>query len=351
MDAEARIAERAGLIYENLDKPGYRRKRWGRGFFYEDPLGKRVDDRQLLRRMKSLVIPPAWKEVWINPSDRGHIQVTGRDARGRKQYIYHPDWREISNLTKFERLAHFGRQLPFIRRQVEKDLDGPDWSRRKTTALVIRLLDKSLVRIGNAEYEKANQSFGLTTLNQDHVELKGNVIHLSFRGKRGKEIEVDVESVRLARMIRKCEALPGQKLFQYRDENGDWQTLESNDVNAFLQGITGEDFTAKDFRTWGATVLAAEVFSRMNSPEITTARKRAISRGIKEVAKQLGNTPTICRKYYVHPMILEAFENNRLFDLAAESARSAGTNPALSVFERVVLDLLNGGETRLEQAI
>lgn len=345
MEAEVLMAEKAGLIYTDLDAPGYRRRRWGKGFIYEAPDGRRINNPNIIKKLRSLVIPPAWKEVWIFPHDRGHIQATGRDARGRKQYIYHPDWREISNLTKFERLTEFGRVISGIRRQVEKDLEAPDWSRPKVTALAIRLLDETLIRIGNPEYEKANRSFGLTTLNQDHVEVEGNVIRMSFRGKRGKEMELDIHNRKLARMVRKCEELPGQKLFQYCDGNGERQTLGSDDVNEYLQRITGEEFTAKDFRTWGATVLAVEAFSMMECPEKSTLRRKVINLGIRGVAKRLNNTPTVCRKYYVHPKVLEAFESNRLPELLTVAERSGEWDPELSVYEKAVMKLLTEEET------
>jgi DNA topoisomerase I len=339
---ELQMAKKAGLVYSNLNGPGYGRKRCGKGFVYYDPDGNRVTDKDRIKRFKSLVIPPAWENVWISPGDNGHIQATGRDARGRKQYLYHSRWQEISNSSKFEKLAQFGEMVSKIRRQVSRDLELKNWTRRKVTALAVRILDESLIRIGNLEYEKANQSFGLTTLNRDHVNVEGDTIHLAFRGKRGKDIEVDIRSKRLADLVRKCEELPGQKLFQYRDEDGKLQTLSSEDVNEYLQETTQEEFSAKDFRTWGATVRAVETFFRLNAPEAMGKRRKATALVVKEVAKQLGNTPAICRRYYIHPKVLEAFENDLIGKLLEEVRGSSKIDGSLSRFEHAVLRMLKG---------
>lgn len=303
----AAAAKTAGLRYVTDAMPGIRRVRAGRGFRYVDAAGQPVRDRTTLERIKALGIPPAWTDVWICPLANGHLQATGRDARGRKQYRYHPRWREVRDETKFNRLLAFGRALPALRQRVAADLARPGLPREKVLAAVVRLLEQTMIRIGNAEYARSNDSFGLTTMRDDHVEVAGSTLCFSFRGKSGKEHSVDLRDRRLAGIVKRCRDLPGQELFQYLDETGAPHTIDSADVNAYLREATGEDFTAKDFRTWAGTVLCARELQAAERPESDSDVRHRIVEAIKSVASCLGNTPTICRKFYVHPSVIEAY--------------------------------------------
>jgi DNA topoisomerase-1 len=299
-------ARRAGLRYVTETGPGIHRRRAGRGFVYLNDHG-RVRDSTTLARIRSLVIPPAWREVWICPSPVGHIQAVGRDARGRKQYRYHPRWREVRDETKYARVLAFARALPRIRARVDADLGRRGLPREKVLATIVRLLEITRVRVGNEEYARANNSFGLTTLRDRHVEVAGPAVRLSFRGKGGKEHEVDVRDPRVARIVRKLQDVPGQELFQYLDEDGARRSVDSGDVNAYLREISGDDFTAKDFRTWAGTVLCALALAETGTFASGRQAKRNVTRAIERVAAQLGNTPAISRKCYVHPAVLEAY--------------------------------------------
>lgn len=308
-------APAAGLRYVNDAAPGIRRKRAGRGFSYTGPDGAKISDRATLARIKALGIPPAWEDVWICPSPNGHIQATGRDARRRKQYIYHPQWREARDETKFARLAVFGASLPRIRRRTTADLTQPGLPQEKALATVVQLLDLSLIRIGNEEYARTNESYGLTTMRQSQVEVNGSEIHFEFQGKSGKQHTVAVRDPRLARIIRRCEELPGYELFQYVDEAGERHGVESSDVNRYLQEITDQRFTAKDFRTWGGTVIAARALRELGPAATATEAKKNIVEAVKRAAHELGNTPAVCRRAYIHPDILRAYEEGRLLPL------------------------------------
>ena len=305
-------AESARLIYVDEKTPGIRRKRYGRGFTYYAPSGERITDRHLIARIKSLAIPPAWERVWIAVPPQGHIQATGRDARGRKQYVYHPKWQEIRNLYKFEKLYLFGKHLSRIRARVARDLSDRSLSRESALAFIVRLLDVSYLRIGNPEYARLNNSYGLTTLRTDHVEICGAKIHLSFPGKRQKHQVADIHDGRLARLAKKYQELPGQELVRYRCEDGSYAIVESGDVNAYLEEITGEKFTAKDFRTWGGTVLAAAALYAAGSVASKIEKAKIVTLAIKRTAARLGNTPAICRKYYVHPAVVQAYQEGEL---------------------------------------
>ena len=302
----AEAAEEAGLQYVNDDRPGYTRRAKGKNFEYLDTDGKTIRDEQRLLRIKRLAIPPAWTEVWICPSANGHIQATGRDARRRKQYRYHERWREVRDENKFDRLAQFAKALPNIRRRVTQDLKLPALPRQKVLATLVRLLERSFIRIGNEEYARENKSFGLTTLKNRHVKVKGAQVVFRFRGKSGRQHEVDVTDRRVAKVITKCQDLPGQDLFQYV-ENGEARDVTSQDVNEYLREIAGEEFTAKDFRTWGGTVLAAIALGKQEEFETKKQAKSNIKTAICAVAELLGNTPAVCRKCYVHPVIVEAY--------------------------------------------
>jgi DNA topoisomerase-1 len=340
-------ARAAGLRYVRDDDPGISRRRAGSGFTYVDAEGRRVGDRHTLARIRSLVIPPAWRDVWICARADGHIQAVGRDARGRKQYRYHPDWRQQRDATKYERLVAFARRLPAIRRRVAADLRRTGMPREKVVALVVRLLETTSIRIGNPEYARANGSFGLTTLRNRHVDVSGARARFRFRGKAGKLHEIDVDDRALARLIRKCQELPGQELFTYVDDDGSARAIDSGDVNQYLRDAVGEDFSAKDFRTWAGTVAAALSLGEKPGPESEPAAKRAIADSIKEVAAHLGNTATVCRKCYVHPLVLEAFARGvTIHSLPGARPLTRGLAPD----ERAVLALLasagDGGERR-----
>lgn len=301
------VAEDAGLRYVSDDQPGYTRKPKGHDFEYFDTDGKPLHDETRLLRIQRLAVPPAYKDVWICPSPNGHIQATARDARGRKQYRYHERWREARDENKYDRMLVFGQALPKIRRQVNKDMGLHDLPRNKVLATVVHLLGRTFIRIGNEEYARDNKSFGLTTMRNRHVDVKGAKLSFSFRGKSGVLHEIDVSDRRLANIIRRLQDLPGQDIFQYEDEAGEVRNVTSQDVNDYLQEITGEKFTAKDFRTWAGTVLTAMALSAQGPAENETQAKKNIKVSITAVAKILGNTPTICRKCYVHPVVLESY--------------------------------------------
>jgi len=336
-------AEEAGLQYVSDERPGYRRKPKRKEFEYFDTEGKPIRDEQRLLRIKRLAIPPAWTGVWICPSPNGHIQATGRDARGRKQYRYHERWREVRDENKFDRLAEFAKALPNIRRRVTQDLKLPGLSRQKVLATIVRLLERTFIRIGNEEYARENKSFGLTTLKSRHAKVRGAQVLFRFRGKSGRQHEVDVTDRRVAKVIAKCQDLPGQDLFQYLEEGEEVRDVTSQDVNDYLHQIAGNDFSAKDFRTWGGTVLAAIALSKQEEFQTKKEAKANIKTAICAVAELLGNTPAICRKCYVHPVIVEAY---------LKRTRIAGLNgtkslepPNLRGAERAVLKFLRVRES------
>ena len=307
IDDPMRVARSAGLRYTTDHSPGYQRRRQGRGFVYLDADNSPVVDRDELRRIKSLVIPPAWKEVWISAIANGHLQATGRDSKGRKQYRYHERWRKVRDETKYARLIQFAGQLPRIRKQVWKDMGLRGLPKRKVLATIVRLLETTLIRVGNEEYARSNNSFGLTTLRNRHAEVSGQSLRFEFRGKGGKSHVVCMRDRRVAAIVRRCQDLPGRELFQYLDENGARQTVDSGDVNQYLKDITQEDFTAKDYRTWAGTLLAALALKELEAFDSHTQAKRNIVRAIETVASRLGNTPTICRKCYVHPVVIDSY--------------------------------------------
>jgi DNA topoisomerase-1 len=313
-------AQRAGLRYVSDASPGITRHAARNGFDYRRPDGGLVRDIETLRRIRSLAIPPAWTEVWICPDPNGHLQATGRDARGRKQYRYHPRWREVRDEAKYTKLLIFARVLPLIRARVDADLKRRGLPREKVLAAVVRLMEMTLIRIGNAEYAKTNKSFGLTTLRDRHVVVEGGHIHISFQGKSGKRHESDINDRRLARIVKDCRDLPGYELFQYIGEDGQRHDVDSADVNEYLREITGEDITAKDFRTWAATHLAAQALREFELFDSGAKRKKAIVDAVKKVAQHLGNTPAICRRSYIHPAILDGYMDGTLLHSLAEAA-------------------------------
>jgi len=307
-------AEGAGLRYISDDRPGYTRKRKGDDFEWFDADGKPIRDDQRLLRIKRLAIPPAWTDVWICPSPNCHIQATGRDARCRKQYLYHERWREVRDENKYDRIISFGKALPKIRRRVARDLKLPGLPRNKVLATVVQLLERTFIRIGNEEYARENKSFGLTTMKDRHVEVRGAKLRFRFRGKSGREHEIDVTDRRTAKIIIKLQDLPGQDLFQYLDDDGKRCDISSQDVNEYLREITGEDFSAKDFRTWAGTVLTAIALHAQDKFENQKQAKANIKTAISAVAKVLGNTPAICRKCYVHPAVLDTYLDQKSID-------------------------------------
>jgi DNA topoisomerase I len=346
---EPREASRAaGLRYISDDGPGIRRLRRGKSFTYKDPDGKTVRDRATLKRIKSLAIPPAWTDVWICPMPNGHLQATGRDQRGRKQYRYHTRWREVRDEHKFSRMLAFGRALPRIRARLEEDLRRPGLGREKVLATVVRLLETTLIRVGNEEYARENRSFGLTTMRDHHVDIDGTTIKFEFRAKSGKMQSIKLQDRRLARVVKTCVDLPGRELFQYIDESGERRTIDSADVNEYLRDISGDEFTAKDFRTWAGTVLAALALQEFEAVDTQAAAKRNVTQAIERVAAKLGNTPAICRKCYVHPEVVNCYMDGSLVGMLAEKV--AGTLrdelEGLDAAEAAVLAFL---QKRLEQ--
>jgi DNA topoisomerase-1 len=300
-------AQEAGLRYVSDTMPGISRRRAGTGFTYLGPDGKRITDRKEIARIRSLAIPPAYSDVWICPYPNGHIQATGRDARGRKQYRYHPKWREVRDVTKFERMLEFSRALPAIRERVSKDMGKQGLPREKVLATVVNLLECTGIRVGNDEYARANRSFGLTTLRDRHVAISGSKLRFQFRGKGGKIHDVVLTDRRLARIVARCQAIPGETLFQYEDENGVRQIVDSADVNAYLREISGQDFTAKEFRTWAGTLLAVAALRELGPAATAREGKSLVLQAIDKVAEQLNNTRAVCRKYYVHPAVFETY--------------------------------------------
>ncbi len=331
-------AAAAGLRYVNDEGPGIRRRRVGAGFSYIGPNGQRISDPKVVQRIKALVIPPAWTDVWICPDPNGHIQATGRDARQRKQYRYHPRWHEVRDQGKYERLAAFAEALPRIRTQVEDDLQLRGVPRRKVLALVVKLLQDTSIRIGNDEYRRTNRSFGLTTMLDRHAHFEGQTLRFEFKGKSGRQHSVALNDRRLARVVKQCQDIPGQELFQYIDADGQRHAIESSDVNEYLREISGGDFTAKDFRTWNGTVLAVRYLRVCATPTSATAGKKLVAGAIKSVAHELGNTPAVCRKAYVHPVVLNAYLEGFL-DPEAGVSESKPTD-RLSDEEQCVLGLL-----------
>jgi DNA topoisomerase-1 len=309
-----RSAREAGLYYASDADPGITRARKGRAFVYKGPDGRPVRDKATLERIRSLVIPPAWERVWIAPRANAHLQATGRDARGRKQYRYHPRWTAIRDETKYTKLLAFARVLPLIRRRVDADLHTAPLSRARVLATVVALLERTLIRVGNDEYARTNGSYGLTTLRDHHVDVRGRRVQFRFRAKSGVMQSIDLEDARLARSVQKCQDLPGQTLFQYLDDTGQRRTISSTDVNGYIRDVAGEAFTAKDFRTWNGTVLAACALCAQADRSSKAAVKRCIAQAIGQVADRLGNTKAVCRKCYVHPAVIESFIDGETID-------------------------------------
>ncbi len=342
IDDPIEAARSIGLRYVGDDVPGITRESSGKGFRYRDPDRKIIRDKATLSRVASLAIPPAWTDVWISPSARGHIQATGRDAKGRKQYRYHPRYRETRNISKYDRMLLFADALPRLRERVDADLVLPGMPREKVLAAVVRLLELTMIRVGNESYARENGSFGLTTLRNRHARIDGSTVRFRFRGKSGVRHEIELHDRRLARIVGRCRDLPGHELFEYIDAEGTVRRICSDDVNTYLREICGEEFTAKDFRTWGGTVHAASTLAGMEEFGSETEAKRRMAEAVKQVAAHLGNRPATCRSYYIHPAVMNAYLSRRLQEIYAADREEAGEEHPFSLTrdERVVVELL-----------
>jgi DNA topoisomerase I len=349
----AATAQTAGLHYVSDTTPGICRQRVGKGFRYLGTDGGVIHDREVLGRVKALAIPPAWRAVWICPDPQGHLQATGRDAKGRKQYRYHPRWRQVRDETKYDRIIAFAQALPQIRARTEQDFARPGLPREKVLAAVVRLLETTLIRVGNAEYTQENGSFGLTTLRDRHVRISGASLRFQFRGKSGIKHAVDLTDRRLARIVKRSQDLPGYELFQYLDDTGERHDIGSMDVNAYLREISDGDFTTKDFRTWAGTVLAAQALQEFEVFDSKTQAKRNVMRAIESVAKRLGNTKTVCRKCYIHPEVVEAYLDGTLIQTLNRQVNQELTHalPQLPPEEAAVLALLQERLARAGQSV
>ena len=332
-------AKEAGLRYVSDEQPGIRRQSKGRDFQFLNASGRRIKDENDLRRIRKLAIPPAWTDVWICPDPNGHVQATGRDARGRKQHRYHARWREVRDENKYNRMIDFANALPRIRKRTAKDLAKSGLPIEKVLATVVRILETGVIRIGNEEYAKQNNSFGLTTMRDRHVRIRGGAMRFEFRGKSGKLHKIELNDPRLAKVVKGCQDIPGQELFQYLADDGERRRISSTDVNTYLREITGGDFTAKDFRTWAGTVLAAMALREVEKCDTKAQQKKNIVKAIETVAAKLGNTPTICKKCYIHPFVLDAYTDGTLLAQAAEQRARSGKN-GLNSDEAMVLRLL-----------
>jgi DNA topoisomerase-1 len=332
-------ARSAGLQYVTDRAPGIRRQKCGRGFRYVTAEGRTLRDKDDLLRIRALAIPPAWTDVWISATPRGHIQAFGRDARRRKQYRYHARWREVRDETKFGQLVEFGETLPEIRRRVDADMAQPGLSREKVLATVVRLLEMTMMRIGNPEYARANRSFGLTTLRDRHVKVSGQTLRFRFTGKSGKAHDLQVSDRRVAKIVRACQDIPGYEVFKYLDEEEQARDVDSGDVNAYVREISGADFTAKLFRTWAGSVQALEGFVAIAPAETQTEAKRNVVQVVKDVASALGNTPAVCRKSYIHPALIDGYLKGTLHE-TLQSIPRRRTPPRMTANERLLLGFL-----------
>ena len=336
-------AKAADLRHVTDDRPGLSRRRSGRGFNYSAPDGEVVRDQATLKRIRALAIPPAWTDVWICPIANGHIQATGRDARRRKQYRYHPRWQQIRDATKYERLIEFGNALPTIRERVRHDIGLPGVPRDKVLATIVSLLEATFIRVGNEEYARNNRSYGLTTLQDRHVEIDGSEIQFRFRGKSGKPHAVKLTDRRLARAVRRIRELPGQDLFQFLGDAGEPQSINSGDVNDYLRAASGQEFTAKDFRTWAGTLLAAQELVPSRCLDEDVSPKAAQVAAVASVAERLGNTPAVCRKCYIHPAVLDAYQNRAAYDRWIAACESDAATDGLRPEEAALLRFLDDG--------
>lgn len=339
--AWARSAKAARLHYVHDDGPGFTREAIKEGFRYRDLKGREILDADEIARIRKLAVPPAYRDVWICPDSLGHLQASGRDARGRKQYRYHPRWREVRDEAKYAKMLVFGEKLPLIRARVSHDLGRRDLGREKVIAAVVRLLEKTLARVGNEEYARENKSYGLTTLRNRHAKVRGRRVTLDFRGKHGIDAHVELQDGRLASVVGKLQDLHGQHLFQFQDHDGALHAITSDDVNAYLHEVTGEHITAKDFRTWAATNLAALALQEFERFDTQAAAKKNVLRTVEAVAKMLGNTPSVCRKCYIHPAVFDGYIDGTLSEaLAARAEETLVDGHTLTAAERAVTTFL-----------
>lgn len=345
----AESAKAAGLRYVTDARPGISRQRSGTGFRYRNLDGSPLRDADTLKRIRSLVIPPAWRGVWICPTANGHLQATGRDARGRKQSRYHPRWREVRDETKYERMMLFGAALPNIRKRVDHDLALPGLPRERILATIVRLLETTFIRVGNTEYARTNHSYGLTTLRNKHIAVKSSTVTFNFQGKSGVEHTIDLEDRRLAKIVARCRDLPGYELFQYLDNEGNRHSIDASDVNDYLREITEQDFTAKDFRTWAGTVLACTLLREFEPADSDTQAKKNVVAAIKSVAERLGNTPSVCRKCYVHPAVMETYLTGSMVKAFEEEVKRE-VDKQLQALRKEELDVLHLLEHRVAKA-
>ncbi len=348
VDTAVTSAKSAGLHYARGDRPGITRQRRGKGFVFRGPKGQLIRDARTLTRVRALVLPPAWTDVWIATDPRAHLQATGRDAAGRKQYRYHKDWVAERDSTKYDRMLSFAEVLPVIRQRTRRDMMGPASCRPRVLATVVELLGKTYIRIGNEEYARKHRSHGLTTMQDRHVKVRGRRIRFAFRGKSGVFQSIEIEDPRLSKAVQQCQDLPGQTLFQYRDDACKVRGLTSTDINRYLREVTRGQFTAKDFRTWAGTVRAAEALDEMDAPASKTASNRAIVEAVDRVAEALGNTRAVCRKCYIHPAVLDAFLSGvTLSDVSPARAKAAN---GLTSAEARLLSLLKRPARRAKAA-
>ena len=337
-----RTAEAVGLKYVNDNIPGIMRYKRGSSWTYKFADGTTCKDKEILKRIRSLVLPPAWKKVWICPHDNGHLQATGIDIKNRKQYKYHTEWSKIRNQTKYHRMLQFGEMLPKIRQQVEAHLNKKDLCKLKVLAIVVKVMERTFIRIGNSGYEKLYGSYGLTTLRDKHVKFSGDKVIFEFKGKKGIFHNIELKNKRLAGLVKKCRDIPGQELFQYYDEHGNHKSIDSGDVNTYLKEITGCDFSAKDFRTWAGTVNSLKAFREIGEHSSARQAKKNIVKMLDMVSQQLGNTRTVCKKYYVHPAIIESYENGCLMPYLKELDKIEDEGKfGLTCEEKLLMKFLN----------
>jgi DNA topoisomerase-1 len=343
MNATPSLLEKVdSLIYQTDMLPGITRHTQGKGFVFLDLHGQRITDQATLDRIKKLVIPPAWTHVWISPNPSAHLQATGRDAKGRKQYRYHPQWRELAQQHKFDKLSIFGDNLPPIRETIEGHLRAHGLTKQKVLATIVSVMEKTLIRVGNAEYARDNNSFGLTTMRDRHIRVKGQTATFDFRGKSGVDHEIKIDDPRLVKIIKACQDIPGYELFQYIDEDGKHHDIHSGDVNLYLLEITGQDITAKDFRTWGGTILATETLTQEEPAPTEAKKKKQLVKAVKEVAEHLGNKPTTARKYYIHPTVPAAHLEGVLYPAIYKRLATFNSHqyPHLQPIEHALLELV-----------
>ena len=340
------MKEISTVIYGSYAHMGYFRRRMGKGFIYMDQHKKKITDATIIERIESLKIPPMWGEVQISTDENTHLQATGKDQKGRKQYLYHPEWMTFRNACKFRRMTEFGNALPTIRKQSLADMQLKGWPKKKILGLVVQILNEALIRIGNAYYKVQNETYGLTTLRRKHVKIEGRKISFQYKAKSGKYRNIDIKNLRLRRLIKQCSELPGHEIFRYLDEDKKWCSIDSHDVNEYLKAISGEHFSSKDFRTWGGSVTAIEKFEEAKEHAMATNKKSIIPTLIKMVAQKLGNTVAICRDYYIHPAVLEAIESGALSKYSKELYADSTHKKDLSPHERIALKIIASCEKK-----